>query len=198
MPVDVWRTLRSSVTGLDPGVVGDRPVPHLLAALLTPTCAPHARLPKHSEGRIVSSALVRHPLLGRFSRHLLFPLSSRFSSPHFFSSERFFPLLSLLTFSPQTFSLHTFSLDFFSLDFFSSERLSPLRTSLFRFFLTFLYLRTSLLTERTSRFLSLVFICPGRLPQAHPAPPGHGYHDDPCALKKGGRRSSGKNVAEEK
>ena len=60
----------------------------------TLTRAPHARLPKHWEGRIVSLlALVRHPLLARFSFsspslaffrpaffHLRFPLS-RFS-PH--------------------------------------------------------------------------------------------------------------------
>ena len=97
-PVDVWRAPGSSVTGLDPGVVGDRPVPHLLAALLTPACAPHARLPKHWEGRIVSLlALVRHLLLARFSSLLLvlFSLpgfvSPRFLSPRFFLS-RFSPL----------------------------------------------------------------------------------------------------------
>ena len=43
-------------------LIGDRPVPHSLSALLTPTQAPHARLLKHWEGRIVSLlALVRHP-----------------------------------------------------------------------------------------------------------------------------------------
>ena len=41
--------------------VGDRPVPHSLSALLTPTRAPHARLLKHWESRIVSLlALVRY------------------------------------------------------------------------------------------------------------------------------------------
>uniref|UniRef100_A0A8C4R177 Receptor ligand binding region domain-containing protein n=1 Tax=Eptatretus burgeri TaxID=7764 RepID=A0A8C4R177_EPTBU len=68
------RSLRapgSSVAALDPGVVVDRPMPHLLAALLTPTRSlaqalgrkkcligagqtptrtPHTRLPKHWEG----------------------------------------------------------------------------------------------------------------------------------------------------
>ena len=105
MPVEVWRAPRSSVTVLDPGVVGDRPVPHLLAALLTPTHVPHARLPKHWEGQIISSALVRHPLLARFSRPLLFPLSFRFSSPHTFP----FRTLFSLPFSP-----HFLSSDFFS------------------------------------------------------------------------------------
>ena len=43
----------------------DRPVPHSLSALLTPTCAAHAHLLKHWKGRtdwrIVLLALVRHP-----------------------------------------------------------------------------------------------------------------------------------------
>jgi len=46
------------------------------------------------------------------------------------------------------------------------------------------------------------FISPGRLrgcspPQAHPAPLVHGFHDDPCTLKKGGSLSSRKIVAKE-
>ena len=83
---------------------------------------------------------------------------------------------------------------------------SPQRTSLFCSF--FLYLRTSLLTESLSsqnvpHAFSRSFLYPRavsagcRPPQAHPAPLGHGYHDDPCALKKGGCQSSRKNVAEE-
>ena len=136
-------------------------MPHLLAALLTPTRAPHARLPTHWEGRIVSLlALVRHPLLARFSSLLLI----LFSLPGFLSPA-FFPLCFPLAFA----------------------FLSP------AFLLTLFLLRT---------YLSLVFISPGRLrrcspPQAHPAPLAHGFHDDPCALKKGGRRSSRKIVAEE-
>ena len=142
--------------GLDPGVVGDRPVPHLLAALLTPTHVPHARLPKHSEGQIVSSALVRHPLLGRFSRLLLFPLSFRFSSPHFFSS------VSL--------SLQNTSL--------SLQNVS-LTLSLARFYIPGLSPRGA--------------VCPKL------TPPHWGTVTMTIrALKKGGRWSSRKNVAEEK
>ena len=131
------------LAGLDPGVVGDRPVPHLLAALLTPTRAPHVCLQKHWEGRIVSSALVRHPLLARFSSLLLV----LFSLPGF-------PLLS--------------SLPLFLLRTYFSFVLHPRAVS-----------------------------AGCRPPQAQPAPLGHGYHDDPCALKKGGRRSSRKIAAEE-
>ena len=130
-------------------------MPHLLAALLTPKCAPHARLPKHWEGRIVSLlVLVRHLLLARFSSLLLILFSlPGFLSPHFL--------------------LHPLSSRFPLSRFFSSQNVPPIR-----------------------------FISPGRLrgcspPQAHPAPLAHGYHDDPCALKKGGRRSSRKIVAEE-
>ena len=111
MPVDVWRAPRSSVAGLDPGAVGDRPVPHLLAALLTPTHVPHARLPKHWEGQIISSALVKHPLLARFSRPLLFPLSFRFFFFLFcfFCSFAFSPLsLFSSRFSPQNVPLARF------------------------------------------------------------------------------------------
>ena len=106
--------------GLDLGVVGDRPVPHLLVTLLTPTRTPHARLPKHWEGRIVLSVLVRHPLLARFSRPLLFHLSFRF----FF----FLFCFSLLTlFSPHSFLSSLFSL----LTLFSPHAFLPSRFSLF-------------------------------------------------------------------
>ena len=47
-------------------------------------------------------------------------------------------------------------------------------------------------------FLYLLGVSTGcRPPQAHPTPLGHGYHDNPCALKKGGRRCSRKIAAEE-
>ena len=105
-----------------------------------------------------------------------------------FSSECFFPLLSLLTFSLSTFSPQNVSLlselpSFaFSSLFYISERLSS-QNEPHAFSRSFLYLRA---------------VSAGcRPPQVHPAPLGHGYHDDPCALKKGGRRSSRKNVAEE-
>ena len=59
---------------------------------------------------------------------------------------------------------------------------------------------TSLSSERTSN--SFYIFGPSRraqsLSQAHPAPLAHGYHDDPCTLKKGGHRHSRKNVAEVK
>ena len=125
-----------------------------MAALLTPTRAPHARLPKHWKGEL-SPALVRHPLLGRFSHPLLFPLWN---------------------FSPQ-------------------------RTSLF---CSFFYISERLSSQNVPHAFSRSFLYPWALsvgshpPQAHPAPLGHGYHDDPYTLKKGGHRSSRKNVAEEK
>ena len=108
--------------GLDPGVVGDRCVLHLLAVLLTLT--PHARF---------------HSTLLRAYTHFLLTSQAYFT--------------------------------------FSSPSLAFFR---FRFFFL----------ERTS----IHFISVGRLrghspPQAHPAPLAYGYHDDPCALKKGGRRS---------
>jgi len=121
MPVEVWRAPRSSVVGLDPGVVGDRPVPHLLAALLTPTHAPHARLPKHWKGELSRQRwsdtrfLVASLALCFFLSPFAFPLLTLFSSEHFF------PLHSLLTFSPRTFSLKTFSPQTFSLQTFSLE-----------------------------------------------------------------------------
>ena len=142
-------------------------MPHLLAALLTPTRTPHARLLKHWVGRIVSLALVRHSLLARFSRPLLFPLtlfSSRFSLLTLFSSD--FSILTL-------FSSHFSLLTLFSSHFFSSECTSR----------SFLYLR------------AVSVGC--RPPQAHPAPLARGYHNDPCAPKKGRRRSSRKIAAEE-
>ena len=94
-----------SVAGLDPGVVGDRPEPHLLAALLTPTRAPHARLPKYWKGKLS---------LRRWSdtRLLVTSLALCFFSPHFFSSER-------ISFSPERPSF-AFSSRFFYI----SERLS--------------------------------------------------------------------------
>ena len=124
--------------GLDPGVVGDRPVPHLLAALLTPTRAPHARLLKHWKGELSlrrwsdTRLLVASLALCCFFPPFAFPLLT------LFSSERFFPLLSLLTFSPRTFSLSTFSPQTFSLHTFSLYTFS-----LFRIFL----LRTSLSSQ---------------------------------------------------
>ena len=81
--------------------VGDRPVPHSLSALLSPTCAPHARLLKHWERRIVSLlALVRHPR----ARSLL---PSRASTLASFSAR--LPASCSLLFS------HASSLAFFSL-----------------------------------------------------------------------------------
>ena len=146
-----------SVAGLDPGVVGDRPVPHLLAALLTPTCAPHASLPKHWEGRIISSALVRHPLLARFSHPFAFFLSPFTFS---FSSFAFSPHDFLFSqFSPHAFLFSCFSL----LTLFLSSRFSP-----HAFLFTLFLFRT---------YLSLVFISPGRLrgvpsAQSSPRPTG--------------------------
>ena len=138
MPVDVWRAPRSSVVGLDPGVVGNRPVPHLLMALLTPTRAPHARLLICGLERFLSGSLL----------------------PSRTSTLAFLPLLS-----------------------------PPL----------FFRLRFPLTSERTSiRFISVGHLRGRSPPQAHPAPLAHGYLDDPCALKEGGRRSLRKNVAEEK
>ena len=100
------------------------------------------------------------------------------------------------------------------ISFFFRTYLFLFRTYRFRFFPT---LKTYLLTERLSRFRTSLFrlflsarlssqnvllylrgISTGcRPPQAHPTPLGHGYHDDPCALKKGGRRSSRKIATEE-
>ena len=84
----------------------DRPVPHSLSALLTPTCAAHAHLLKHWKGRtdwrIVLLALVRHPhahsLTSSLARsHACF---SRFLPAHFLSRiifflffERTFPII---------------------------------------------------------------------------------------------------------
>ena len=60
-------------------------MPHLLSALLTPTRAPHARLLKHWEGRIVSLlALVRHP-------HAHHTLACSLADLHASSLARFFP-----------------------------------------------------------------------------------------------------------
>ena len=75
-PVEVWRAPRTSVAGLDPGVFGDRPVPHLLAALLTPTRAPHAHLQACTLPCLDASSLVRF-----FPRALQLSLSFLFSSP---------------------------------------------------------------------------------------------------------------------
>ena len=135
--------------GLDPGVVGDRPVPHLLAALLTTLTCRRTGKGELSHRRWSDTCfLVASLTLCFFLYPFAFPLLT------LFSSERFFPLLSLLT-------------------FFSSERTSH----------SFLYPRA---------------VSAGcRPPQAHPTPRAHGYHDDPCAPKKDGRRSSRKIAAEE-
>jgi len=186
MPVDIWRAPRSSVVGLDPGIVCDRLVPHSWRCCSYPH-APHARLLKHWEGQIVSLlALVRHPhvhhklaFFSSFAR--LHPLLARFSRLLLV-----FFLLPWLSFTPLSFASAFLSL------------LSPPLSS----------------PECTSNR----FISPGRLhgsspTQAHPAPLAHGYHDDPCTLKKagvrarermllrkneGGLQSSRKNIVEEK
>ena len=112
-PVDVWRAPRSSVAGLDPGVVGDRPEPHLLAALLTPTRAPHARLPKHWKGELSlrrwsdTRFLVGSLALCFFLSPFAFPLLT------FSLQNAFFPLLSLLTFSLPYLSLQNIPLSLF-------------------------------------------------------------------------------------
>ena len=165
---------------------GERPVPHLLAALFT--TAPRARLLKLCAGRTVLLALARHP----HTRFLLLfctptpascSLLSRTSFVHAFllsQNVSFFFRTYLFLFSTYRFrffpTLKTYLL---------TEHLSRFRTSLFRLFLS----------ERL--FISSGRHCGSNPPHAHPAPLAHGYHDDPCALKKGGRRSSRKIAAEE-
>ena len=74
-------------------------MPHS-SALLTPTRAPHARLLKHWEGRIVSLlALVRHP----HAHHMLTcSLAGLHASSSFSSLAFFLVLFSLLLLSPLT------------------------------------------------------------------------------------------------
>ena len=147
-------------------------MPHSLSALLTPTRAPHARVLKHWEGRIVSLALVRHPhahhtlaffssfmrlhpLLARFSRLLLLlaswlacPLLARFSSP---------------------------SLAFFRPAFFSSF-------SSLAFFFVLLLLLSPWLSFLPQSGPPIRCISAGRLSGRSPPQ----AHDDPCAPKKAG------------
>ena len=118
-----------------------------------------------------------HHTLASFSPFArLNPLLARFSSlllvlfslPGFLSPR----FLSSPLFSLPLFSLPLLSLPLFSLLLFSSGR-----------------------TSRS--FLSPGHLRGCSLPQAHPTTLAHGYHDDPCALKKGRRQSSRKIVAEE-
>ena len=143
-------------------------MPHLLAALLTPTHAPHARLPKHWKGELSHRRWSN-------TRFLVASLALCFFSPHFFSS------VSL--------SLQNVPLSLFP-HFFISQNVSPHRTSLLteRLFsqneplsLIFLISQNVSPHRTSSRFFSLVFISPGHLhgvPSA-PSSPGHGYHNDP-------------------
>ena len=130
--------------------VGERPVPHLLVALFTPTRAPHARLPKLWAGRTVSLLALPRPPHARFL--LLFcapsPASCSILSCTFHS--RFFFLLS----QNVSLSLQNVSLSLFP----HSQNVSPHRTSLSlqNVPLSPFPLRTSLLTER-------LFISSGRL-----------------------------------
>ena len=154
--------------------VGDRRVPHSLSALLTPTRAPHARLLKHWEGQIVSLALVRHP-------HVHHTLVCTLPRLHASSLARFL-----------------------------SGSLLPSCASTLAFVSCLLRLPAFFFARLPSHFLlpqngpPIRFISAARLGgrRVHPkltlAPLAHGYHDDPCALKKGGRRRSRQNVAEEK
>ena len=168
MPVDLWRAPGSSVAGLDPGVVGDRPVPHLLAALFTPT--PHASLPKHWEGRIVSLlAPARHPHAHHTPAR---PSTGKNETSHCRRwSYTCFLLASQAYFSFSSPPWLSFSLS--SLPLFSQN--VPL-----------------------VRFISPGRLRGCSPPQAHPAPLAHGYHDDPCALTKRLASELAKNVAEEK
>jgi len=101
----------------DPRLIrSDRPVPHSLSSLLTPTRAPHARLLKHWEGRIVSLlALVRHPhahslassLVGSHASSLAHFISGLLLPSHA-SALAFFPsLLRAYTLTSSLALLHT-------------------------------------------------------------------------------------------
>ena len=90
-------------------------MPHSLSALLTPTRAPHARLLKHWEGRIVSLVPVRHP----HAHHMLACslAGSHASSLARFSLARFFPRAFQLSLSfslLRTYTLASFLVCFLS------------------------------------------------------------------------------------
>ena len=149
--------------------VGERPVPHLLAALFT--TAPRARLLKLCAGRTVLLALARHP----HTRFLLLFCTPTPASCSLLSRTSF--VHAFLLSQNVSLSLQNILLSLFP----HSQNVSPHRTSL--------------LTERL--FITSGRLCGSNPPHAHPAPLAHGYHDDPCALKNGGHRSSWKIAAEE-
>ena len=101
--------------------VGERPVPHLLVALFTPTRAPHARLPKLWAGRTVSLlALARH-LHARFLLLFCAPTPASCSLLSRTSFVHAFLLSQNVSLSLQNVSLSLFP---------HSQNASPHRTSL--------------------------------------------------------------------
>ena len=110
------------------------------------------------------------PLLHAYTRFLLASLSYLFRSRFIIISERI-----------------SFSSERIAFAFPHSQNVSPHRTSLSlqNVPLSPFPLRTELPHAFSHSFFYPRAVSTGcRLPQAHPTPLGHGYHDDPCALKK--------------
>ena len=156
--------------GLDPGVVGDRPMPHLLAALLTPKRAPHARLPKHWVGRIVSLTLVRHP---HVNHTLACPSTGKDKLFHRCWSDTRFLLASLtVCFFSSRFSLHTFLFSNFSPHAFFFRTLFSPPFSPHLSLLTFSLLTFSLLTFSLQNVPLARFYISGPSPRGAVRPTG--------------------------